>query len=294
LLDGLGKLSLKLAVAALGAAAASFSHARPSDDVVASGYLDVAVYDDFAPYSWKDAEGNYRGIDIDIAAELAKGLGVEVRYMMRIAGENLDADLRANIWRGDIVEKKMADVMMHVPQDRGLQQLQPGETEPRNDLVHFCCKYQLETFAEIVDPDIITANTFAPFVYNKIGVELDTVPDFFLSAAFRGQLMNSVVRSPTFAKAMETFETGEVTAVMATRAQVEWIAKNTKRKAKIVELPTPDIVRRNWPVGLAVRTDSRDLGYAFDLILENLAKSGRLAEIMKAYGVTYTPVPIND
>lgn len=278
----------------LGMATASFSQARPLDDIVKSGYIEVAVYDDFAPFSWKDADGQYRGIDIDIARELAGSIGVELRIMMRQAGENLDADLRANIWRGDIVDRKMADVMMHVPQDRGLQELQPGEVDPRNDLVHFCCKYQLQTFAEIVDPDEITGKTFAQFVYKKIGVELDTVPDFFLTGAFGGQLANSIVRAPTFSKAMQSFEEGDVTAVMATRAQAEWILKNTRRKARIAQFPTPDIIRKDWPIGLAVRTDSRDVGYEFEQVLEKLAASGKLEEIMAAYGVTYTPVPIDD
>lgn len=288
------KFSLASLVAAiLAAALPSFSHARPLDDVVKSGYLDVALYADFRPYSWVDEKGTARGIDAEIAAELAKAIGVEIRYMVRIAGENLDADLRSNIWRGDIVEKKMADVMLHVPQDRGLIAPVPGETEPRNDLVHFCCGYHLETFAVIVDPDKIRANSFAPFVYNKIAVELDTVPDFFLSAAFGGQLMNSVVRAMTFDKAVDLFESGEVTALMATHAQVEWVLANTKRKAKIITPPTPGIVRKDWAVGLAVRTDSRDLGYAFDLELEKMAEDGRLAKIMRGYGVTYTPIPVD-
>jgi ABC-type amino acid transport substrate-binding protein len=105
--------------------------------------------------------------------------------------------------------------------------------------------------------------------------------------------MNSIVRSVTFAKAMQGFENGDVPAVMATRAQAEWILKNTARKAKVVRYPTPDIIRKDWPVGLAVRTDSRDVGYAFELELEKLAASGRLKEIMASYGVTYTPVPVD-
>lgn len=290
--------SLKLAVALFGMATASFSlapdaDARPLDDVVKSGYLDIAVYEDFKPYSWTDESGKPRGIDVDIVSEVARLMGVEPRVVVRTAGENLDADLRFNIWRGDISTNKVVDVMMHVPQDKGLNELQPGEAEPRNDLVHFCCRYQLETFAVVSDPDIITPKTFAPFVYNKIGVEVDTVPDFFLSSAFGGQLMNSVVRRPTFNQTIELFESGEVAAVMATRAQAEWIAANSKRKTVITTPPTPDIVRRSWPVGLAVRTDSRDLGYEMDIHLENMAKSGKLAEIMKVYGVTYTPVPTN-
>jgi ABC-type amino acid transport substrate-binding protein len=285
--------SLTGAVAAL-IATASFSHARPLDDVVKSGFIDIAVYADFAPYSWTVADGKPAGIDVDIAIELAKSIGVEPRFMVRIAGENLDADLRSNIWRGDIVDKKMADVMMHVPQDKGLIAAVPGELEPRNDLVFFCCGYHLEKFAVVADPEIIKANTFAPFVRRKIAVEVDTVPDFFLSAAFGGQLMNSIVRTRTFDGAMKAFDDGEVTAVMATQAQTEWIVKNTKRQTKLLHPPTPGIVREDWPVGIAVRTDSRDLGYQFGLELEKLAATGRLKDIMAAYGVTYVPVPIRN
>jgi len=284
--------SLTGAVALL--ATASFSHARQLDDVVKSGFVDFALYSDFAPYSWVETDGTPRGIDVDIALELAKDIGVEPRFMVRIAGENLDADLRSNIWRGDIVDKKMADVMMHVPQDKGLIAPVAGEVEPRNDLVHFCCGYHLEKFAVVVDPEIITANTFAPFMRRKIAVEVDTVPDFFLSAAFGGQLMNSVVRARDFNGAAEAFETGEVTAVMATQAQAEWIVRNTRRQTKIIHPPTPGIVRADWPVGVAVRTDSRDLGYAIDLALEKLAQNGRLKEIMAAYGVTWVPVPVRN
>lgn len=285
-------LSQKLAVAGMMLVAATFSHARPLDDVVKSGYLDIAVYEDFKPYSWSD-NGMPRGIDVDIATEIAKRLGVEPRIVVRVAGETLDTDLRYNIWRGELTTKKVVDVMMHVPQDKGLHQLQPGETEPRNDLVHFCCAYQQESFGVIADPEVLTVNTYAPFVYNKIGVEVDTVPDFFLTNAFGGQLMQSIVRRSTFNQTVDLWEKGEVSAVMAMRAQVEWIARNTKRNARVASPPTPDIVRRDWPVGLAVRTDSRDLAYEMDLHLEEMAKSGKLAEIMSAYGVTYTPVPTN-
>jgi len=285
-------LSLKLAVTGVAMVAASFSFARPLDDVTKSGYLDVAVYEDFKPYSWSE-NGAARGIDVDIISEIAKRMGVEPRIVVRVAGENLDMDLRYNIWRGELSTKKVVDVMMHVPQDKGLHQLQPGEVEPRNDLVHFCCAYQLESFGVIADPDVLTVNTYAPFVHARIGVEVDTVPDFFLSNAFGGQLMQSIVRRPTFNQTIDLWEKGEVSGIMAMRAQVEWMAKTSKRKAKIASPPTPDIVRRNWPVGLAVRTDSRDLGYEMDLHLEEMAKSGKLAEIMSAYGVTYTPIPTN-
>ncbi|EBW9044142.1 ABC transporter substrate-binding protein, partial [Salmonella enterica subsp. enterica serovar Enteritidis] len=50
--------SLKLAAAvSMAAALLSFQDlavARPLDDVVKSGYIDIAVYEDFKPYSWSE------------------------------------------------------------------------------------------------------------------------------------------------------------------------------------------------------------------------------------------------
>ena len=66
-------LSQKLAVAGMMLVAATFSHARPLDDVVKSGYLDIAVYEDFKPYSWSD-NGMPRGIDVDIAVDFRREL----------------------------------------------------------------------------------------------------------------------------------------------------------------------------------------------------------------------------
>ncbi|EBV3600026.1 hypothetical protein DOI34_26035, partial [Salmonella enterica subsp. enterica serovar Virchow] len=205
--------SLKLAAAvSMAAALLSFQDlavARPLDDVVKSGYIDIAVYEDFKPYSWSE-NGEPKGIDVDIAREVAKRMKLEPRIVVRRAGETLDADLRYNIWRGELSTFKMVDVMFHVPQDKALHELQPGEVEPRNDLVHFCCAYQQEKFGVIADPKVLTVNTFAPFVYNKIGVEVDTVPDFFLTQAFSGQLAQSVVRAPTFAATEKLWDDNEV------------------------------------------------------------------------------------
>src|ERR687893_463542 len=69
------------------------------DDIVARGYVEFAVYDDFPPYSWR-AAGEPRGIDIELGRLIAAALGVEPRFEFVTAAENLDADLREHVWRG--------------------------------------------------------------------------------------------------------------------------------------------------------------------------------------------------
>jgi len=100
--------------------------ARPYDDVIESGNITIFVYSDYAPYSWQDESGNYHGIDVEVARYVANYLGVELNLLMRGADENLDDDLRINIWKGDLIHRRVADVMLHVPVDK--------EVDARNDL----------------------------------------------------------------------------------------------------------------------------------------------------------------
>jgi len=260
----------------------SLTHARPYDDVVESGTLSVFVYSDYAPYSWQE-EGEYKGIDVDIARALGKALDVDIDILMRGADENVDDDLRVNVWKGDLIHRKLADVMLHVPYDR--------EVDIRNELAVLMAPYFVEEMAVVVDSEKLPVlETFARFRYHKIAAELDTASDFFLSNAFQGQLQENIDRGRTFGDAATSFWQGEVAAMMASKAQAEWVAKKATdagMKTRIEQPPMPGIVRDGWSVGIAVRHDSRDLGYALEGALHDLKASGKLAEISARYGVTF-------
>ena len=91
---------------------------RPYDDIVASGVLKVAVYENFPPYSFQQ-DGQARGVDVDLANALAEALGLKAELIWVIPGEKLDDDLRNYIWKGHYLRPKLlADVMLRVPYDR--------------------------------------------------------------------------------------------------------------------------------------------------------------------------------
>ncbi len=257
-------------------------HSRPYDEVLDSGKLTVFAYSDYAPYSWIDESGA-QGIDVDIARHFGDALGVEVEFLIRGADENLDDDLRVNIWKGDLIHRKAADVMMHVPYDR--------EIDIRNELAVLMAPYFQEKMALVHNTDQFPeVETFGRFVSNPIAVELDTAGDFFLSNAFRGQLQQSIQRGRTFHDAQELYASGEVGALLASRAQAEWVAfKSEGISSKISEPPMPGIVRTGWPVGIAIKHDSRDLGYALGDVLTELVESGEMQKIYAQYGVDYLP-----
>jgi len=255
-------------------------YARPLDDVVESGEITIFVYSDYAPYSY-EVDGKPVGIDVDIATELAKALGVELKLLMRGADENLDDDLRINIWKGDLIHRKVADVMMHVPAD--------PEVDYRNEFAVIMGGYFQETMAVVFDKaKIPEVQTFGRFVSQQIGVELDTAYDFFLSGAFRGQLLQSIRRGRTFADAVALYADGEVPALLASRAQTEWIVAQTPQlQSTVAQPPMPGMVRLGWPIGISVKHDSRDLGYELTDVLSGLQQSGKLEAIYNQYGVTY-------
>lgn len=58
---------------------------RNYDEMIAAGELKVAVYKDFAPYSFEDA-GQPRGVDVELAQALAKALGVRLTLIWAPAG----------------------------------------------------------------------------------------------------------------------------------------------------------------------------------------------------------------
>jgi len=259
---------------------ASPLQARPIDDVTDSGYIRIFVYEDYAPYSWEE-DGELKGIDVDIARRFAESLGVELRFLVRGADENIDDDLRVNIWKGDLIHRQTADLMMHVPYDQ--------EVDARNELAVLMGPYFNEEMAVVADKaELPEVTTFGYFVNTPIGVEVDTASDFFLSNAFRGQLHSSIRRGTTFADTVQMFHDREVAAVMASRAQAEWIASSVDGiEAHVVQPPMPGLVRQNWPVGYAIMHDSRDLGYMLAEVVEQMIESGELAEICARYGVTW-------
>lgn len=267
---------LLIALSLIGSAA----QARPLDEVVDSGKITVFAYSDYAPYSWVDDAGP-QGIDVDVARHFGEALGVEVEFLIRGADENLDDDLRVNIWKGDLVHRKAADVMMHVPFDR--------EIDIRNEFAVLTAPYFQEEMAVVFNTDEHEkVETFGRFVSNPIAVELDTAGDFFLSNAFRGLLQQSIKRGRTFADTQTLYTEGEVGALMGSRAQAQWVAfKATDVNSKVVQPPMPGIVRTGWPIGIAIKHDSRDLGYALGDVLTALIESGKMKQIYTQYGVEW-------
>ncbi len=281
------------------------SGARSFDDVIASGYLSVAAYRDFPPYAFEE-NGEARGVDVEIARALAEGLGLKLQLHWMIADENLDDDLRNHVWKGHylarkedgpMLQREVADVMLRVPYDREFAYKVDPDGRVINDLVHFFGPYQREHWALAWDSGQMEPfENLAVFQYERVGVEIDSLPDFYLSSAFRGRLRNNVQHFPSLIAAMRDMADGEgsgVSAVMGMQSQVQWALSRLESRAdspdrfRLADIPFPNLTRRHWDVGMAVKDAHRQLAYRLEDVVDELIRTGRMERLFRAYGIDY-------
>lgn len=258
------------------------SLARPLDDVRASGVLRVIVYTDFRPFSWEDG-GKVVGIDADIGRAIADKLGVEANIIARGAGEEVDDDIRSNIWQGPRTGGVKGDVMMHVPLER--------ELIARNDLAALSNGYYHERVVLALRNDVLGdeagLEAFRDGKGNKVACQFATSTHYFLAFALDGTLRNNVSPFVKFESAAEEFLEGRSAGLMGRRAQIEAALRDKDLKLRVLEPEFPETLRSNWNVGTAVKEDSRDLGYAIGRALRELRATGELEKIFEKYGVSY-------
>ncbi|WP_095587952.1 substrate-binding periplasmic protein [Actibacterium ureilyticum] len=248
------------------------------DTILERGFVTFAVYEDFAPFSWQEGE-TPRGIDIDIARLIADDIGVEARFNFVTADENVDADLRNQIWKGPLIGGAVSNIMMHVPYSKDLQ--------CRNELVvlngqyfneKLATAYRIATF-----PDGAPTTPF--YRFHKVGVENHTISDFYLTNFSGGMLLPNIVHYPSHEDAFAGMDAGEVDAVMGVRSILEHLDQS-----EAIAVDSPPLVNfalNEWTLGIAVRHNFRELSYAADYTISQALADGRIAAIFAEYGVVH-------
>lgn len=254
------------------------------DTIRERGFMRFAVYDDFPPYSWQD-NGTPRGVDIEIARLIAKAIGVEPRFTFVMAGENLETDLRLNIWRGSALNAPVANVMMRVPYD--------NKFACRVEQVVFNGQYAEESIAiayrEVDYPD--GGPTPAYFRFDTVAVQNDSISDFYLTGFAGGQTSAGVRRYPTMAAAMQALAGGEVMAAMGPRGQLEYALAQAGAGSGLAlhEPPLPGLAKSRWTIGTGEHFAYRPLAYAVDDAIGAALADGSIAAIFAGYGMTLQP-----
>ena len=125
----------------------------------------------------------------------------------------------------------------------------------------------------------------AYFRFDTVGVENDTLSDFYLSNFARGQLIANMRRFPNTDAAMAALATSEVMAVMAPLSQIE---HGLNDDLAVHMPPFTGLARSNWTLGVAVRHNWRPLSYSVDDAIRYAIDDGRMAGIFEEHGLTYT------
>jgi len=249
------------------------------DEIIERGWMDMGVYEDFPPYA-SLVDGKPQGVDIDLAHLIAKEIGVEARIHFLPAGESVDADLRFHVWKGPLVGEQVMNVMMHVPYNR--------ELDIRNEQVVLTGQYMRESSAIAYSEEYYPDEKPVPayFRFDKVGVENDSLADFYLSSVGNGSLIPNMRRFPTPEAAMAALKAGEIPAVMGSLAQLEHGAGDG---IAVHQPPFPGLSLGNWTLGVGIRHNYRQLGYAVDDAIRLAIEDGRMQAIFEKHGLTYQP-----
>ncbi|WP_339544281.1 substrate-binding periplasmic protein [Pseudomonas sp. RA_35y_Pfl2_P32] len=262
---------------------------RTYDEMIAAGELKVAVYKDFAPYSFEDA-GQPRGVDVELAQALAKALGVRLQLIWAPAGEKLDDDLRDYIWRASpLHDQQLADLMMRVPYDRDFAQKRNELGELENGHVVMFGPYQSEQWQVAFDRRRLDkVASVAVFEYHPIAVEVDSVPSFYLTSVFNGMLAKNTRHYSGVPQAFAALQAGEVDAVMAMRGEIDWqVHQAADSQLALAENAYPNMGKQRWDIGMAVHESNRQLAYAVEEALEGLIREGAVQALYSHYGLRY-------
>ncbi len=249
------------------------------DEIRERGFIEFAVYEDFPPYSWQEA-GAPKGVDIGVGAIIAEFIGVEPRFRFVAAGETLDADLMNYVWQGAAVGGRVSNVMLRVPYSATLG--------CRIDQVVLTGQYANEAIAIAYRRDIYPDKPPKPpvFRFETVGVENDSLADFYLGTIAGGQVVPMVRRFRTTELAMAALRAGEVTAVMGAQAQLEHGAA----EGIAVHLDhLPGLAIGTWTLGAAVHQSHRDLAYEVGDAVAAAVADGRMAALFAAHGVSFHP-----
>lgn len=247
------------------------------DTIQDQGHMSFAVYEDYPPYSWEEA-GEAQGVDIEIARLIAADLGVDARFNFVAAGENLEADLRNNIWKGALIAGQVSNVMMRVPYDSAFR--------CRVEQVTFTGQYSAESIAIAYNKASYLEEKPVPayFRFDAVAVENDSISDFYLSSFAGGQLAGKVRRYPDMLQAMAALNADETKAAMGPLGQLEY---GLDAGSAVHQPPLAGFAVSKWTLGVAISFSYRPLSYAVDDAVNYALQDGRIADIYRSYGLSF-------
>ncbi|MBP5992035.1 MAG: transporter substrate-binding domain-containing protein [Piscinibacter sp.] len=252
--------------------------ATPLSKVKSRGSLVVGLYKDMPPFH---ADG--AGIDVELGRALAESLGVAFSPLPFPADENMGDDLRNMVWKGHYLGYGPADVLLHVPVDRPLMEANPQ--------VRVFAPYWRERVMIARNVEQLPAlDSLAALAGKAVAVPGQSLAGWLLIGAEGGALRDSLsTKWNDGVEAAKALQRGEVLAAAGLASELQAVLRGDARFV-IEPLPSPRAPRDGWAVGMAVKKDATELAQALQAAVNQLAGSGRLAEIFARANLAWRPV----
>ncbi len=251
------------------------------EKIRASGVLKVALYKDNAPYS-EGSVTQFDGLDVSLAQALARALQLKASFLPFDAGENMGDDLRNMVWKGHYLGYGPADVMLHVPVDKYFM----GE----NRQAFIFAPYARERLVLLSNAKLLGAvHSPEELKGKKITVEQGTGAASAMMGYGGGLLSSQVSLYKSGIDAAKTVLGGQADAAFVSLAQAEsalFLLKLDRKDWAFSPLSMPGVPPNGWPLGMAVKADSKELATLLDTALDGLRASGELLAIFQSHGLT--------
>jgi ABC-type amino acid transport substrate-binding protein len=230
------------------------------------GSLLVGLYQEMPPFH---VDG--RGIDVELGRALAGSMGLKFSPLPFQAGEGMNDDLRHMVWKGHYLGWGPADVLLHVPVERGLSQANPQ--------VMVMAPYYRERVVLAVSREKIgTVQALSELQGHPVAVAGQSMAGWLLAGALKSGLRTAFADGCGAAQALLD---GQAHAAAGLSSEVESVLQGDPRFA-LQPLPSPRAPSGGWAVGCAVRHGADDLAAALQEAMQSLQASGRLKDLFAA------------
>ena len=276
------KIILYLSFAVLIALFTNVSLSDPLDRIIARGSLKVCALADRLPFSSR--KGNPRGIQIELAEEISKELGVELeitwlRYRFHARKAGCDMVMEAVSRKDDDEEKRNIEgtrplTRAGASNSKNIKTLPPQVSIPI---------VKVETY--LVGHDEMIRDKYS--VDKLKGMNIGVLNRSWSHMLMQKNKINYRTKFVTEADLMQGVADKEVDAVFVSSMQYWWYLKNNP-DVKLSALTNFDFEREvSLNVGVLMRGPDQVTVIKINEILSNLLDQGVIENIYASYGIKY-------
>ncbi len=222
------------------------------EEIEDRGYFIVGLDDTFAPMGFRDTSGNLVGFDVDLAKEVSKRLGVEVRF------QPID-------WDAKVLELNAGTIDMIW---NGLT-----ITESRLEEMSFSNPYLANSQIIMVKSNSLI-QTKNDLIGKTVGVQISSASDDAVTASSIFNQLGKYERYDTFNLALVELSNGSIDAVVIDEIMGRYIISQNPNQYDVLE---DNFGEETYGIGF--RLESTDIRDRFNAVILEMITDGKAAEI---------------